>query len=302
MTSFRHVRLLRWVSMVACFSWGYAHIASACASCGSGGDDPLILYPYEQWKVYSSVGVTQGFTPVDAEGIDGKEAAVEERTTTTVSMGGRLSLRSFVTVTIPHVINRRGDESVGGFGDAMLTGRYTVVQPDISRLWLPQVQLIGALKQGRATSVYDYQNPAKLDVLGNGVTEGRLGLDIWQGMTAWKLGFAQTCTFPLESRQTSIGEYQQGASFRSTFTAGYGLKNGSKLIGGVNRTRKWATKLDGQELAQSDVVDWGYFVTGSWNIDPRTALRVTLANAAAFVGSYNTNRNQTYAIAMMRAL
>jgi hypothetical protein len=276
--------------------------AWACASCGSGGDDPLILYPSEQWKIYSGVGLTQGFRPVDAQGRYGKETAVEQRQTTTLSVGGRLSLRSFVTVTIPHVINRRGSKNMSGFGDAMITGHYTIVNPDISRLWLPQVQVVGALKQGRATSIYDYKDPAKLDVLGNGVPEGRLGLDIWQGMTNWKLGFAQTMTIPLESRETPIGEYAQGPTFRATVTAGYGLKNGSKLIAGINRTRKWETQLDRQELPQSDVVNLGYFVTGAFNVKPQTTVRFTLSSAAAFAGSYNTNGNQTYAVALMRAL
>ena len=42
--------------------------ALACASCGSGGDDPLILYPWEDFKIYAGFARSEGFTLLDAAG------------------------------------------------------------------------------------------------------------------------------------------------------------------------------------------------------------------------------------------
>jgi len=273
----------------------------ACASCGSGGDDPLILYPWEQWKIYTGLGRTSAFTPIDAAGRSGRELSPDARNTTTVSMGKTLSNRSFVTVTAPYIVNKRGAYQRSGWGDPMVTARYTLVTQDISQEWIPQVQVLAATKAGSATSVFDYLDPARLDVFGSGVPEWRAGVDIWHAMFDWKAGFAQTVTGPLSSRKTEFGEVRNGVTYRSTATVGYGWGDFGKLLVGVNREQTTKKSLDGATQADSDVVGQSAFLSADAKIEHHSSVRLTLSKTAAFGLNKNTSRSEAVTVAVMRA-
>lgn len=277
-------------------------VALSCASCGSGGDDPLILYPWEAWKVYGGFSHTDSFIPIDAQGEIARELGPESRNTTTFSFGHTFNPRLFATLTAPYIVNRRDSYERSGWGDPMVTGRFTVIPQDVSMEWKPQVQILAAYRQAAATSVYDYEDPARLDVFGSGVSEGRIGVDVWQGMSDFKMGFAQAATLPLEARKTDFGTIRPGVAFRSTFTAGYGWLDRAKFLLGVNREQTRTKNLDGQILPDSDILSHSVFCSADAKFERHSSIRVTASRTAAFGTNKNTNRNDTVTVALMRAI
>jgi hypothetical protein len=279
----------------------FSETSLACASCGSGGDDPLILYPSERWKIYAGFARSEGFTLLDVSGRESVQFAPDARNTTTVSLGHSFSSRLFSTLTAPYIVNKRDSYERSGWGDPMLTTRYTVMAQDISVDWQPQVQLIGAVRSGKATSVYDYSDPALLDVFGAGVPEGRLGVDVWHGMFDWKAGVAQTVTIPLASRRSEIGDVRNGVAFRSTATVGYGWGELGKFILGINREQTTKKTIDGEAWANSDTLSHGVFVTADTKIEQRSNIRLTLSRTAALGAARNVSRADTVSMALMRS-
>ena len=275
--------------------------ALACASCGSGGDDPLILYPWESFKIYAGFARSSGFTLLDTAGRESFQLAPDARNTTTISVGHTFSNRLFSTVTAPYIVNKRDSYERSGWGDPMVTTRYTIIAQDISVDWQPQVQAITALRAGNATSVYDYSDPALLDVFGSGVPEGRLGIDVWHGMFDWKAGFAQTVTVPLSARRSQIGEVRNGLSLRSTLTMGYGWGDLGKVIFGVNREETTNKTIDGTAWSNSDTLAHSAFLSADAKIEQHSNVRLTISRVAAFGAARNTNRSDTVTMALTRA-
>ena len=275
--------------------------AWACASCGSGGDDPLILYPWEQWKIYTGFAKTDDFTPINAAGDTSREMGPQSRNTTTVSFGRSFNHRTFATVTAPYIVNRRGPYERSGWGDPMLTGRYTVLQQDITEEWQPQVQAIASLRAGQATSKYDSEDLARLDVFGSGVPEWRVGVDIWHGITNFKGGLAQTVTGPLATKTTDYGVIRTGITYRSTATVGYGWGDRGKVITGINREQTTAYQLEGVKQADSDTLSHSAFISADAKIEHHASVRMTVARAAAFARNKNTSRSDSVTVAFTRA-
>jgi hypothetical protein len=293
--------MLRMISQVLIFGLAFTTTEVwACASCGSGGDDPLILYPWEPWKVYAGFAKTDGFAPINAAGDLSREIGPESRNTTTVSLGHSFNHRSFATVTAPYIVNRRGPYERSGWGDPMLTGRYTIIQQDITQSWRPQVQGIIAIRGGQATSKYDSEDLARLDVFGSGVPEWRLGVDVWHGMTDFKAGFAQTMTGPLANRSTEFGVIRTGITYRSTMTTGYGWGDRGKIIVGVNREQTTAYRLSGVVQADSDTLAHSSFISADAKIERNASVRLTYARAAAFAKNKNTSRSDSVTMALTR--
>jgi hypothetical protein len=183
----------------------------------------------------------------------------------------------------------------------MLTARYTIVQQDISDERIPQVQVIGAVRSGNARSVYDYRDPAQLDVFGSGVSEGRAGVDIWHGMFDWKAGFAQTLTAPLGTRKTEFGVIRNGIALRSTVTMGYGWGDRSKILAGINRDQSSQKAIDGVPQANSQKLNHSAFFTADAKIERQTMIRLTVSRSAAFGLNQNTSRNESVTVALMRS-
>ena len=280
----------------------YNEQSYACASCGSGGDDPMILYPWESVKIYAGFTRSSGFTLLDAAGREGMQLAPDTRNTTTIAVGRSISNRFFATVTAPYIVNKRNAFERSGWGDLLVSARYTILSQDISVEWQPQVQLIGGLRSGKATSVYDYRDPAMLDVFGAGVPEARVGLDVWHGMFDWKAGIAQTVTAPLAARQSSIGVVRNGLTLRSTVTAGYGWGELAKLLVGVNREQTTRKTIDGKLWDESDSLSHNIFISADAKVQEHSTLRLTISKAAAIGVSKNTTRSDMVTLSMMRAI
>jgi hypothetical protein len=273
----------------------------ACASCGSGGDDPMILYPWENWKVYGGFARTADFETMDASGRPGTETGPEARNTTLVSMGHTWNPRLFSTLSAPYIVNKRRDRQMSGWGDPILASRYTLIPQTMADEAIPQIQLLGSLRAGSATSVYETQDPNRLDVRGSGLPEVRAGIDVWQGMSDYKAGLAQTITVPIGVKITDVGEQKPGVGFRTTLTAGRGWGDTAKCIAGINREYVTSRQLNGQPIEDSDMVSHSIFVTADGKVERDTTVRVTWSKAAAVFENRNVSRNQSFTLAMMRA-
>lgn len=288
-------------SLVIVCALGAATQASACASCGSGGEDPMILYPWEQWKAYIGIARTGDIESLDQNGQAVPAYQVTTRNTTTVSMGHSFSQRFFMTGTGNYIVNRRDDYDRSSWGDPLLAARYTALQQTMANDWIPQVQLLASYKTGQATSKYDQIDPAGLDIFGNGLPEGRAGIDIWHGMNNWKGGVAQTVTMPIGVRDTDFGKVEPGVTYRSTLSLGHSVGENAKVVGGINREQTTKLKIDGAPQDSSDTLSYGFFAYADATVERSSNIRFTWSKTSAFATSRNGTRSQTFAMAVMRS-
>jgi hypothetical protein len=269
----------------------------ACASCGSGGDDPLILYPNERDKTFVSVGRTAGFRNISMNGSLATAGGPTERETLTVAYGHSFSTRSFATVTVPSFRNISADDSQSGLGDPSLATRFTLIMPDLTEPWMPQVQIMGAYKQSQARSVHDTQDARELlDVFGTGFSDVRAGVDLWFGQQDGKFGVAQTVTHPL-AKSYDGALYQPGFAARSTVTLGYQWAANAKTLLGANREQVGLLAVDGAEVTNSDQLSHSVFVTQDYYPVAGQHLRLTISQQAAFGANKNTARSSTLTVA-----
>lgn len=285
------------------FAWAVASLSQsiyACASCGSGGDDPMVLYPGEAWKAYLGMARTGDIESIDQSGRVAASYQPTVRNTTTVAMGHSFSQRLFVTGTANYIVNRRDEYDRSAWGDPLATARYTLLQQTMADEWIPQVQFLASYRPGNATSKYDQVDPAGLDVFGNGLPEGRVGFDIWHGMSQWKGGLAQTVTVPIGVRQTDFGVVKPGIAFRSTATVGHTLGETAKVLGGINREQVTKTSIDQVAQEESDIVSYGLFGSIDVTVERQSNVRFTWTKNSAVFANRNSVRSQTFAMALMR--
>ena len=201
--------------------------AFGCASCGSGGDDPLILYPNQEWRFYLGASRSFGFKTIKADGSLGDENAPTFKDALTLAIGKAITPHAFATVTFPYLQTWKDGTYKRAVGDPILAARWTVVPQDISAPWMPQLQLVGSYRFAHAKAQQEAENPNRLDVFGQGVPETKLGIDIFQGMTDVKMGVAQSFLFPGERNLGGQTTYP-GLGSRSVVTLGYGIANVGK--------------------------------------------------------------------------
>jgi len=278
-----------------------SHEAKACASCGSGGDDPLILYPNERHKVFVGMGSTGGFRNVGPEGEILTAGGPTRRYTTTVAMGHSFSPRSFATITLPFVRNLRDGDSRTGMGDPSLSARYTVVMPSIVDPWTPQVQVVGGYRAGSARSLRNTEEPKTLlDVLGSGFAEARSGVDLWYGQFATLFGLAHVVSYPVAHVYDKV-TYQPGLAQRSTITLGYRWLPHVKTLIGTNREAHDPIKVEGRRSPDSDQLNYSTFLTQDYMLNQLTMVRLTASQLGAYGPIKNGVRASTVMVAYMQA-
>ncbi|MBM4252361.1 MAG: hypothetical protein FJ146_10355 [Deltaproteobacteria bacterium] len=276
--------------------------AFGCASCGSGGDDPLILYPNERDKTFLALGRTAGFRNINANGGLATAGGPLERENLTVAYGHSFSIRSFATVTVPTFRNVGEHDAVSGVGDPLVVTRYTLVMPDLTEPLVPQVQLIAGFKQSHARSVHDAQNTRDLlDVFGTGFSDARAGVDLWFGQYATKFGLAQTVAQPLSRSYDGI-EYHPGLIARTTLTTGYQWTSMVKTLVGANREQTRELRVGDTTVSNSGQINHSIFVTQDYYPSTSQLVRFTLSQQAAFGVNKNTARSNTFTVAYMHAL
>jgi hypothetical protein len=273
--------------------------ALACPSCVS--DDPITLYSWEQWKVYTGFARTEEFKFMDSRGQETREITLDASNTTTISVGHTISSRSFVTLTAPYIVNKKGNFQRSGWGDPMATGHYMVRRQEASEWWWPQLEAVVGFKDGRATSVYDYKDPAQLDVFGTGVPQWRIGMNAWHGSSDWKGGLALNVAGPVGTRKTDFGEVRQGVTLGVKALAGYGWGDRQKIYGGINREQTTGRSVDGVVQHNSEIVATSALIAGEAAIAHNATIQLTVQRSAAFGATKNASRSDSVTGALIRS-
>lgn len=290
-----HRKLL---GLVAGAYWMSAAKLLACASCGG---EVLSLYPWEKWKAYVGFSRTGDMERVDSDGHKAGEYGPQSRNTTTVSLGHNFSSRWSTTLTAPYIVNKRREFQRSGWGDPRASISYMLLSQSTNEEWIPQVQLFGSYRPAQATSIYDYQDPARLDVFGTGVPEARMGADVWNGLSDWRYGVAQTVAVPVGEGHTDIGTVRPGVELTTMISGGYGWTDHAKVIAGIKREYTSEKSVDGAMVRDSDSLGHGVFVTADAKVERGALIRLTWSRAASLFENRNTSRNQTVTMAMIRA-
>ncbi|NBW80821.1 hypothetical protein EBR21_03620, partial [bacterium] len=202
--------------------------AQACASCGSGSDDPLVLWPNEELKTYVGFSSSSRFEAVDTQGKFGKESGPKSRDALTFAVGKAMRNDVFVTLTLPVQQNRLEGSSLRSLGDPILAARWSWWMPDFTEPLRPQIQLMTSYKVAHAKSLQESTRPDLLDAFGTGIPELKLGVDAFWGMNTFKGGFAVAGLFP-EERKLGRTTVFPGNGLRATTTVGYSLGGDSKI-------------------------------------------------------------------------
>lgn len=286
------------LGLVAALS--FPSVARACASCSAGGDDPLVLYPNETWKVYASVGRQAQFNYLMADGTSGVGANPDTRDALTLAVGYAVTRRVFTTLTMPLVRNATASESAWGLGDLSLSGRWTVWPADFDAPWIPQVQLLAGYRNAIGRSAFESSRFDGLDQFGQGVDEVRTGVDLWLGMFAWKLGAAAEVLVPF-GRANALGEWLRNAPIvRALVSAGYGWDGWGRVMASLIRDQQGSVSLDGRKLPDSSKTVHSLSLAADAQVSEQDVLRVSVARLAAFA-SANVNQATSVSLAYMHA-
>jgi len=283
--------------------WGLltAGQALACASCGSGGDDPLILYPNEVDKIYVAVARTTALKNIDASGHYSTAGGPTTKDTLSLAYGHAFTPRAFMTGTLPMLRNSRQGASKSSSGDPSLAARYTAIMASMVDPWTPQLQLLVGYKQSLTRSIHDSADlRTGLDVFGSGFSEAKVGVDIWLGQNAVLAGGAISLVKAM-ARSFDGVRYEPGFASRATATAGYLYSSEWRTTFGVNREQRATLKTDGAAQPNSAQLNYSAFITQDWMLSPLADVRLSLGRRAAFGANQNTARSDAVTIAYMRS-
>lgn len=273
--------------------------AWSCASCGSGGDDPLILYPNEWLKVFLGLSQISHFKNVDPDGSTSTAGGPEVKQNMTTAVGYGFSPRSFTTLTLPYMRNVLGDRAQTSFGDPSIAGRYSVILQSIDEPMIPQVQVLVGYKHAVARSLRESKElKTLLDVFGTGFSEMKLGIDIWFGITRLKPGVSHSYSLPLKRSFDGL-TYEPGLVSRTTISLGYNWLDQWKMTAGINRDQRRALKIDGIEQKNSAQLNHSVFLTSDFMLTSEDSVRASVSRQAALANNYSTSMSDTVAAAYM---
>lgn len=272
-----------------------------CASCGSGGDSPLILYPNERAKAYIGETHQQGFRTVTSTGAVGSDMGPQARDTLTFAGGATFLTDGFATVTVPYVTNARDGRSVSGTGDPLVSTSWTVLPASMLTPAKPQVQVLAAYKRAVSRSAHNTKDDNLLDAIGSGFDEARTGVDFWWGASTWKAGFAAVAMMPTARTYDGV-TIKPGNAVRGTVTTGYGFGEAGKAIVGAVVQRHGLITVDGTQPKSSAMATNNLFVGADAMVSARQTLRLTLTRAAAFGKNRNATEASGVTVAWMGAL
>ena len=273
----------------------------ACASCGSGGDDPLILYPNEVDKIYVGFARATAFKNVDADGRFSTSGGPTAKDTLTLAYGHGLSPRAFVTGTLPWLRNSRQEATQTSLGDPSLAARYALVMASIAEPLMPQVQILVGYKQSMTHSIHDSVDlKTQLDVFGTGFSEAKLGVYVWFGQLEWLAGAAFNLIKPLPHTYDGV-RYEPGLASRSTVTVGYVFSPACKTTFGANLVARGSLRGDGVVQTDSEQLNHSVFLTQDWLISPVESWRLSLSRQAALGANKNTARSDGVSLAYLRS-
>lgn len=270
--------------------------AHACASCGSGGDSPLILYPNEEWKFYLGTSFTGGYVNILPDGSHGTDNGPQLKDSVLFSFGHSFSPRFFLTFTDSYLQNRSHGRSQSSWGDPLVSARYTLIPQSIEDDRVPQIQAMVAYKYPATKALQEATDANYLDAFGNGVSEIKLGLDLWYGMSRLKGGIAHVVTFPSHAHFAQNLTVEPGVTQRSTLTLGLSHPFG-KILVGYNLEMLAPLRVNGDEVADSREVNHSLFTTLDFDFaDVGGECRLTISQRG--VGPWNKNTSQATVLSL----
>ena len=276
-------------------------LAWACSSCGSGGADPVILNPSEQRKFYLGLNHQNSFQDIDLRGQVRASYGPQTKTQMEVAWAERLRPQLFGSIVLGYAYNRRAPDTASGLGDGTINLRYTVWQPSMLEPWLPQLQFMVSHRFGLGRSVYESKREHYLDVFGAGFDETSLGFDSWWGMNALVGGVSFIYSQPWEEN-TEAGAIRVGAAQKLIVSVGAMPWPECKLLTGMVREQRLATRLDGEAQAESDRLAGDAFFSAETLIPEGDNVRLIVSRKAALGRLKNTSRAWSYTLAWMRTL
>ena len=273
---------------------GQGRLALACASCSSGGEEPLVLYPNERWKVLLGLARQGRYRHLEHDASRGYQDGPAYQDTATLALGRALGRDAFLTLVAPLLRRAGAGASDWGLGDLSINGRWTFLPQSIAAPWRPQLQLSTGY---RLPTARPWGGPSQGD-LGAPGAEARLGMDVWWGMHAWQLGLAAWALLPhgYERAETQV---QPGRALRALLVLAYAQPSG-RISMGLVREQRWALAEAGAPVPRSQVLQHSLFAALEAQLGGVGALRLTAAQAALFA-SYNTQQATSLSLAWIAA-
>ena len=263
----------------------------ACASCGSGGASPLVLYPNENIKAYLGLSLVGGFEEIKADGERGEMSGAEQKETYTFAAGYRVLPSLTIGAAIPYANNRiPGDRSESAAGDPLIDSRWTLVSAAWDRPAIPQVQLVSSFKKSVARSLNEQRDPDSLDVFGNGSDEFTTGVDIWWGMAKVKTGVAFSGTHAFQ-RNIAGSSLQRGKLYQTVASVGFYPMRRFFVSGGGRAAMKERDLAAGRRISDSESRQYDAFLSSRWNPQPVDEIRLTLVRSAIAFNNKNATRS-----------
>ncbi len=291
----------------------------ACASCGSGGDEPLVLFPAEALKIHGNISVTPQLASTGPDGSTLRSAGPDRRITSTFAAGLAMSPRGFLTISQSLVTNSRiassetaaapAKQTESGLGDPLVSGRYTLVMPNLSRPLMPQVQVLAGYRPAMGRSIHDSSDAHLLDVFGSGFDEIRIGTDLWLGMLAVKPGLAVAVTESVATRHNNR-LLKPGTLVRTTGSLSGAVSAGDfgivaqpvKLSAGVTADRRAQATADHETVQDSEQSVNGVFLSADFPAFESDSIKLTLARQGAFGIVKNSVASTNWTMAWARVL
>lgn len=274
----------------------------ACASCGSGGGDPLILYPNEDLKFYSSVGLQKITREVSLSGKRGEVFGPDTKIPIVIAIGTRLNHRTFVTLTSGYQINRKESQQDHGALDPSLAARYTVVSQTFDEPWIPQIQGIVGYKRSTGRSIHTSRHKDLMDITSSGFDDAKIGVDFWYGMFDVKGGLAFLGIMPQTRTETDGSKNQAGNIQRWTVTMAYQFSDALKVTSGLNRQTADKRRYQNKTVQDSETLDHSGFINLDFMGYDAQSIRLSATKTALLAQDRLTTAVDSFSLAFLFTL
>ena len=277
-------------------------LALACASCGSGGGNPLVLYPNENQKFLVGLSRQTNINEIKSNG-GVYTPTVRHRDQSLLAGGVQFDRRFQFTAALPYITNRTADgRQFTALGDYGLGFRYTFLQQTFMEPNKPQIQLQLDHKPIYANSVFNYERVDGLDITGSGLASTTLGMDIWWGMRRFMFGGLVSSTI---NQERFINEHlvERGNSNEVVGTIGYLVSKSNLVTTGIGITQKSEDKDDGQIVDQSESNRGDIFFSLRFKPIPLEEWRISYRlNGVSVFRNYNTTRQESLSASYAKVL
>ena len=307
----------------------FASYAHACSSCGSSVTSPLVLNQDENFKMY--FGLSQNFNYINYGVMGGSKTQkwvdpfITTKDIATLSLGYRTSENSFVTITGSYVRNEGYSDSSNPsagtkesylIGDPILSGRYNLMNMEMSNPNIPQVQLVASYKPSLTKNMVDNDGDA-IDTTGNGFHQLSGGVDLWWGMPYIQFGGAQFVTYSFDRHPdvvSTVGGQQitetkrtRDFQYTTVLTVGhafpeqhFGLQAGV-ILDNIGQEHEYYSNGTSATIAQAQ--SNSIFTTLNWNLTKLDLVRFSYTYGGAIQGDLGpyTNSSQTTASTVLVA-